>query len=150
VAVFGINSGEMMLGIVGGRDRIDTTVISDAVNLASRLEELTKKYRVPLLVSQQTFLRLQNPEEYSFRIIDKVAVKGKSEMVSVFEIFDADPPETRRAKLATKTQFERALALYNMDEFKAAARLLERCLSENENDAVAQIYWKRVVDRMLS
>jgi hypothetical protein len=71
-------------------------------------------------------------------------------MVSVFEIFDADPPEIRRAKLATKTQFERALALYNMDEFKAAARLLEGCLSENENDAVAQIYWKRVVDRMLS
>lgn len=146
----GINSGEMMLGIVGGQDRIDTTVISDAVNLASRLEELTKKYRVPLLVSQQTFLRLQNPEEYSFRIIDKVAIKGRSEMVSVFEIFDADPPEIRRAKLATKTQFERALALYNMDEFKAAARLLEGCLSENENDAVAQIYWKRVVDRMLS
>lgn len=146
----GINTGTMMLGIVGGQDRIDTTVISDAVNLASRLEELTKKYAVPLLISQQTFLRLNNPNNYAFRIIDKVAVKGKSEMVSVFEIFDADPPESRDAKLKTKTQFESALTLYYLQEYKQAAQLLQICLSENANDAVAQIYWKRVVNEMLS
>lgn len=146
----GINTGTMMLGIVGGKDKIDTTVISDAVNLAARLEELTKKYAVPLLISQHTFLCLQNPNNYAFRIIDKVAVKGKSEMVSVFEIFDADPPESRDAKLKTKTQFESALTLYYLQEYKQAAQLLQICLAENPSDAVAQIYWKRVVDEMLS
>lgn len=146
----GINTGTMMLGIVGGKDKIDTTVISDAVNLAARLEELTPKYAVPLLISQHTFLSLENPNSYAFRIIDKVAVKGKSEMVSVWEIFDADPPESRDAKLKTKTQFESALTLYYLHQYKQAAQLLQICLAENPGDAVAQIYWKRVVDQMWS
>ena len=88
----GINTGSLMLGTVGGQNRMDGTVISDAVNLASRVESLTKNYGVSLLITQETFLRLENPSEYAIRTLDRVKVKGKSESVTVYEVFDADRP----------------------------------------------------------
>jgi hypothetical protein len=74
---------------------MDGTVISDAVNLASRTEGLTKNYGVSLLITHQTFKRLQNPTDYAIRRIDEVKVKGKSEYVTIYEVFDADPPELK-------------------------------------------------------
>lgn len=144
----GINTGDLMLGIVGGKHRMDSTVISDAVNLAARLEELSKRYQIPLLISEHTFLRLEDPNIYSLRVIDKVRVKGKSEMVSVFEVFDADPPVLYRKKAATKTLFEQALILYHLEAFPESAECFEACLRENPSDQVAKIYLERVVQSL--
>ncbi|MGB7273025.1 MAG: adenylate/guanylate cyclase domain-containing protein [Geitlerinemataceae cyanobacterium] len=139
----GINTGNLILGIVGGQSRIDGTVISDEVNLASRLEGLTKNYGVPLLISHKTFGSLKNPGKYHLRFIDLVQVKGRSKKVSVFEVFDADPPALRDAKLANKTKFEQALVLYYQQEFTEAQQLLTECLQTNPKDNVARIYWQR-------
>jgi PAS domain S-box-containing protein len=139
----GINTGSLMLGTVGGKNRMDGTVISDAVNLASRLESLTKNYGVSLLISQQTFLRLHNPSEYSIRFIEKVKVKGKSEAVAVFEVFDGDEPEIKEGKLATRTIFEEGLILYQQHSIREAAQRFEDVLSVNPRDTAARIYLAR-------
>jgi CHASE3 domain sensor protein/class 3 adenylate cyclase len=139
----GINTGTLMLGTVGGYNRMDTTVISDAVNLAARLEGLTKNYGVSLLISHHTFKQLQNPYDYAIRMIDHVKVKGKSELVTVYEIFDADLPEVREAKLDNQDRFALALSLYNQQAYAEALRLFEACLHQNPADQVAQIYQQR-------
>ncbi len=139
----GINTGDLMLGTVGGKDRMDGTVIGDAVNLASRLEGLTKNYRASLLISHQSFLKLENPNDYAIRLIDQVQVKGKSEMVTIFEVFDADPPEIKAAKLQTQSTFEEAIFLYNQQQYRAAAELLEDCLKLNPGDRVIELYLER-------
>jgi len=118
-------------------------VISDAVNLASRIESLTKNYGVSLLITQQTFDRLTNPADYAIRVIDKVQVKGKSEWVTVYEVFDADLPEVKAGKLGTMELFTEALSLYNMNNFREAAGLFADCLRQNPGDKVARIYWER-------
>jgi class 3 adenylate cyclase len=66
-----------MLGTVGARDRMDTTVISDAVNLASRVENLTKTYRVPLIITEDTYTALQDRNAIAFRRVDRVLLQGK-------------------------------------------------------------------------
>ena len=98
----GLHTGSLMLGTVGARDRMDTTVISDAVNLASRVESLTKTYRVPLIITEATFLALHDPAAISVRRIDRVLVQGKSQPVVLYEVLDAARPagptvETARA-----------------------------------------------------
>src|SRR5919199_4839605 len=139
----GINTGSLMLGTVGGQSRMDGTVISDDVNLASRLEGLTKFYRVSLLISQQTLARLHNPMEYCIRFIEKTTVKGKSKAVAVFEVFDGDEPELKHHKLATKAMFEEGLFYYYKQGFREATKQFEAVLSINPKDTVAQIYCKR-------
>lgn len=139
----GLNTGSLMLGTVGGYSRMDSTVISDTVNLASRIERLTKDYGVSLLISHYTFSQLEDANQYTFRLIDRVKVKGKTAAVSVYEVFDADPLQLREGKLVTKTAFEEALLLYNMHAFSKAAQLFEDCLRINPEDTVAQIYLER-------
>lgn len=144
----GINTGYLMLGIVGGANRIDTTAIGDTVNLAARLEELTKVYKVPLIVSQHVFARLKDPTRFALRFIGRVKVKGKMQLVSAFEVFEADEPEQRSLKWQTKSQFERGLVRYYLGHCEAALADLEACLAIAPEDGVARIHRDRVARQL--
>ncbi len=139
----GINTGIVMLGTVGGIGRMEGTVISDAVNLASRLEDMSKVFGVPLLISEHTLHSLEDPSRYCIRFLTRSRVKGKQEAQSVYEVFDGDPPAMRAAKLRTRKRFEEALAFYFVGDIFRARTRLARCLEEVPEDAPALLYLAR-------
>jgi len=139
----GINTGHLMLGILGSQNHMESTVIADAVNVSARLESLTKEYEVPLLITGQTYQQLEQPGQYHIRVIDWVKVKGKSEPTTVYEVFDADPPGLVHLKKETSMDFESACFLYHAKDFDGARNLFQKVLQVNAQDEVAKIYLKR-------
>ena len=93
----GVSTGQVMMGTVGTRDRVQCAVVGDTVNLASRIEQLTKLYGSKMLISEHTHAHLQQPERFTLRQVDRVAVQGKALPVDVYEVLDAEPEDSSRA-----------------------------------------------------
>jgi class 3 adenylate cyclase len=133
----GLNTGSLMLGTIGEKHRMDGTVISDAVNLASRVESLTKEYRVGLLISQYTYEHLADPAAYDIRPIDVVVVKGKTQPVTIYEVFENDPPAIRTAKGQTRNLLLQGVDALAHRDTTAARRFFEECLAVAPGDPAA-------------
>jgi len=133
----GINTGSLMMGTIGELHRMDGTVISDAVNLAARIESLTKVYHVRMLISQYTYDHLADPGVYAIRPLDVVVVRGKTRPVVLFEVFDRDPPDQREAKLRTREPLLRGVEALLRHDVAAARTHFEACLVQAPGDAAA-------------
>jgi class 3 adenylate cyclase len=139
----GLHTGKLMLGVVGGHGRMDGTVVSDAVNLASRVEGLTKLYGASIIVSQDTLMKLEDPNRYNYRYLDVVKVKGKKEAVHIFEILDGEPGHIRKLKMETKVDFGNAINSYKNKEIDSAMEGFEYISKKNPHDFAAKLYISR-------
>ncbi len=139
----GLNTGMVMIGTVGGINRMDSTVIGDAVNLTARLEEATKTYHAPLIISQNTLYDLPDPGKYDIRFLDRIRVKGKSQPLSIYEVFDNNNESRRNSKRESLALFERAVAYYHMKDIAKAIPLFKQCLVISTDDFPSLTYLER-------
>jgi adenylate cyclase len=135
----GVNTGRMSVGNMGSKFRMAYTVMADAVNLASRLEALTRQYGVGILVGEAT---LEECPDIAFRLIDRVKVKGKDKAVAIYEPLGIKGQLDARVE-AQARDFEAALDAYlKRDWDTAEARL--KALRTAEPSKLHQAYLERI------
>lgn len=139
---FGIHVGYMMVGIIGDENRMQGDALSDTVNLTSRLEGLTKYYKVSLIISEDVYKQI-NKDSFHIRFLDKVVVKGKTLPIPVYEVFDVDTEELKQKKLQTLKEFQKAQAFYFDRKFADAARQFINILEILPNDSTTKLYLER-------
>ncbi len=120
----GINTGEAIVGNMGSQDRFDYTALGDTVNLASRLESLTKKYGVGIIIAKNT--RDAVKDKFGCRLLDRVKVKGKKSAVDIYELCVDYNKEFCE-------NYEQALDLYFNKKFKEALREFEKLAKKDKS-----------------
>ncbi len=144
----GVNTGKVIWGTIGSEVRMESAIIGDTVNLASRLQNLTKNYGVGVLVSESAFREISNPERFCYREVDVVQVRGKTRPVVIYEIFDADSDMVKKQKLACLSQYNRGLHYFHAEDWQQAKSLLEACLEIFPEDPISHIYLERCKERL--
>ncbi|MBA3543324.1 MAG: adenylate/guanylate cyclase domain-containing protein [Chthoniobacterales bacterium] len=140
----GINQGDVLGGNIGSQEKADPTVIGDAVNLASRLESLTRTYAVDILVGPTAAEMMR--EEFHVRSVARVQVKGKMEPVEISTLIAARSAEIDPQFLRQLDTYEEAFRKFRQRDFRATKILLSRFLEFYPRDFLAKLYLERAME----
>ncbi len=147
----GLHSGPLVMGIIGDDQRMDAATISDTVNTASRIESLTKYFKVNILLSEESLRQIQVEaanhsqltDSFHFRFLGEVQLKGKQEPTGIYECFDGDQPDIIRKKTESFALFDQAMQMYFSRQFDLSTLAFEKALTIHPEDQTAQHFLEK-------
>jgi len=154
----GINCGSCILGNIGFQNKMDYTIIGDTVNLASRIENLTKTYCHPLIVSEYVYN--ETKDKFLFRKVDNVRVKGKNKHVGIYAVYSGfhgtDGNKLRSGDFSdiaiipsllinreTLVNYNKGLQVFYIREWKLAGEYFAKALEHDSEDFLSKLYLER-------
>ena len=139
----GMQNGKLIMGITGDIERMDAAIISDTVNTAARIEGLSKFYGTSILLTSLCLENLTDAEEFNFRYLGPVRVKGKEHSIDLYECIDGDESMLLEHKLNSMNVFEHGMDLFFKKEFAMAAVTFQEVLKMNKKDHTAKLFLNR-------
>jgi adenylate cyclase len=132
----GIHYGPVIIGTVGTEDRMDTTALGDSVNIAYRLEGLCRNYQADIIISEQIVLNLPRGHGMTFRILDNVIVKGRSQGQKIYEVLSHLSKQHQIIKLAQEKEILTCLSLRRQRRLDELADVASCCMSRYPTEPV--------------
>jgi len=139
-AGIGMHTGSLIMGITGDEFRMDAATISDTVNTAARIESLTKYYKSPLLLSDHTLQYLNGQNNFNFRHLGSVKLKGKNNLLSIVECINGFDELQFERKLQTLSQFNEAMSSYHDQQFENALQIFQTILIYDPDDLTTHYF----------
>ena len=136
----GVHTGMAMVGIVGESERLSGTVISETVNMSSRLESLTKQYHTAMLVSKSTIDRMKDPDSLNLRYLGIVQVAGVNEVEALYEVLDCLSDDVMAQRSANTKELREAIRLFSLGRRSEAVTYLQNIADSGRNDYVSDMY----------
>ena len=148
----GIHTGIGMIGTLGSDRRMDSTVIGDVVNTASRLENLTKIYGCQIIVSESAIVHAREcvnatSNNYYYRWIDRVTPRGKQQAIEIYEIWTNSSPDCE-VKQLTQALFNKGIQGWQSAKFVAALGYFQQLAAQNPVDTVVNLYIERCQEKL--
>ena len=142
----GMSSGKVTLGIIGDGKHLGSSIVGDAANQASRVEGMTRIYGGNLIIDERTLERMERPERYNLRELDRVISKGKSTPLTLYEVTEALPEPQRIARQANLERYARALRAFRGGNLSMARTQFQACLERDPEDLAAQHFIDQIAD----
>ncbi len=144
----GVHSGMAMVGIVGEDQRLAGTVISNTVNLTSRLESLTKQYNTGMIISKDTLDRMGDTTSLNMRFLGMIQVAGVNEVKGLYEVLDCLDDKRRNARTETKHLFESAVKQFHLGNFDVSVEKFEKVHEIDPDDKAVTMYIHTVKEKI--
>jgi len=139
-AGIGMHTGSLIMGITGDEFRMDAATISDTVNTAARIESLTKFYKSPLLLSEHTLQYLNAQNNFHFRHLGNVRLKGKNNLLNIIECINGFDDMQFERKLQTLSLFTEAMNSYHDKQLENALHLFQMILAKDPDDLTTSYF----------